>query len=143
MHPRRSKHLNLFKINQPLPAVVSILHRISGTLLFFSDIPLVLCGMQLLLQSPESYEILIGYWQTPAIKGLLLLSLWFFLHHLCADIRFLYWTSKTFSSIFSTDGTGMAAQTDSATPAVMAAMFISAPIFVWHVFSQWLSVKRQ
>lgn len=87
IHPRRPKHLNLFKIKQPLPAVVSILHRISGALLFFPGIPLVLCGMQLLLQSPESYEILIGYWQMPVIKGLLLLSLWFFLHHLCAGIR--------------------------------------------------------
>jgi len=90
IHPKRPKHLNLFKIKQPLPAVVSILHRISGALLFFPGIPLVLCGLQLLLQSPESYEILIGYWQMPAIKGLLLLlSLWFLLHHVCAGIRHL------------------------------------------------------
>ena len=37
---KRPKHLNLFKIKQPLPAVVSILHRISGVLLFFPGIPL-------------------------------------------------------------------------------------------------------
>lgn len=87
IHSKRPKHLNLFKIKQPLPAVVSILHRISGALLFFPGIPLVLCGFQLLLQSPESFEILISYWQSPVIKGLLLLPLWFFMHHLCAGIR--------------------------------------------------------
>ncbi len=89
LHSKRPKHLNLFKIKQPLPAVVSILHRISGALLFFPGIPLVLCGLQLLLQSPESFEVLMGYLQIPAIKGLLLLSLWFLLHHVCAGIRHL------------------------------------------------------
>lgn len=89
LHPKRPKHLNLFKIKQPLPAVVSILHRISGALLFFPGIPLALCGMQLLLQSQESFEVLMNYLQPPAIKGLLLLSLWFLLHHVCAGIRHL------------------------------------------------------
>lgn len=89
IHPKRPKHLNLFKIKQPLPAVVSILHRISGALLFFPGIPLMLCGLQLLLQSQESFEVLTGYWQLPVIKGLLLLSLWFLLHHVCAGIRHL------------------------------------------------------
>lgn len=89
LHSKRPKHLNLFKIKQPLPAVVSILHRISGALLFFPGIPLVLCGLQLLLQSPESFEVLMGYLQIPAIKSLLLLSLWFLLHHVCAGIRHL------------------------------------------------------
>ena len=89
IHPKRPKHLNLFKIKQPLPAVVSILHRISGALLFFPGIPLMLCGLQLLLQSQESFEVLTGYWQLPIIKSLLLLSLWFLLHHVCAGIRHL------------------------------------------------------
>lgn len=89
IHPKRPKHLNLFKIKQPLPAVVSILHRISGALLFFPGIPFMLCGLQLLLQSPESFEVLMGYLQIPVIKGLLLLSSWFLLHHVCAGIRHL------------------------------------------------------
>ena len=84
---KRPKHLNLFKIRQPLPAVVSILHRISGALLFFSGIPLLLCGLQMLLQSSQSFEVLQDYLRNPVIKLALLLPLWFFLHHLCAGIR--------------------------------------------------------
>lgn len=89
LHDKRPKHLNLFKISQPLPAVVSILHRISGVLLFFPGIPLLLCGMQMLLQSQQSFEVLQDYLRNPVIKLMLLFSIWFFLHHLCAGIRHL------------------------------------------------------
>ncbi len=89
LHDKRPKHLNLFKISQPLPAVVSILHRISGVLLFFPGIPLLLCGLQMLLQSQQSFEVLQDYLRNPVIKLMLLFSIWFFLHHLCAGIRHL------------------------------------------------------
>ncbi len=86
---KRPKHLNLFKIRQPLPAVVSILHRISGALLFFPGIPLVLYSLQMLLQSPQSFENLQDCLRDPVIKVMLLLPVWFFMHHLCAGIRHL------------------------------------------------------
>ena len=86
---KRPKHLNLFKIRQPLPAVVSILHRISGALLFFPGIPLVLYSLQMLLQSQQSFEALQDCLRDPVIKVALLLPIWFFLHHLCAGIRHL------------------------------------------------------
>ena len=86
---KRPKHLNLFKIRQPLPAVVSILHRISGALLFFPGIPLVLYSLQMLLQSQQSFEALQDCLRDPIIKVALLLPIWFFLHHLCAGIRHL------------------------------------------------------
>ena len=35
MHIVRPKNLNLFTIRFPIPAIVSILHRISGIILFF------------------------------------------------------------------------------------------------------------
>lgn len=89
LHHKRPKHLNLFKIRQPLPAVVSILHRISGVLLFFPGIPLLLCSLQMLLQSQHSFEVLQDYLRHPMIKLMLLLPLWFFLHHMCAGIRHL------------------------------------------------------
>ena len=38
----RPVYLNLFAIRQPLPAVVSFLHRVSGALLFLIGIPLLL-----------------------------------------------------------------------------------------------------
>jgi succinate dehydrogenase / fumarate reductase cytochrome b subunit len=86
---KRPKHLNLFKIRQPLPAVVSILHRISGALLFFPGIPLLLYSLQMLLQSQQSSEALQDCLRDPVIKVALLLPIWFFLHHLCAGIRHL------------------------------------------------------
>ena len=90
LHNKRPKHLNLFKIRQPLPAVVSILHRISGVLLFFPGIPLMLCGLQMMLGSQQSFEALQDYLRSPMVKLMLLSPLWFFFHHLCAGIRHLF-----------------------------------------------------
>ena len=89
LHNKSPKYLNLFKIRQPLPAIVSILHRISGILLFFPGIPLLLYSLQMLLQSQQSYEALKNYWHYPITKLILLFLLWFFVHHLCAGIRHL------------------------------------------------------
>lgn len=88
-YSKRPKHLNLFKIKQPLPAVVSIIHRITGVLLFFPGIPLLLCIFQNFLGSAESFENLQESFQNPLIKLILLLPVWFFFHHLCAGIRYL------------------------------------------------------
>lgn len=86
---KRPKHLDLLKIKLPLPAVVSILHRISGVLLFFPGIPLLLCGLKSLLESEQSYAALQVTLLSPFVKITLLLFAWFFLHHLCAGIRYL------------------------------------------------------
>ncbi len=86
---KRPKHLNLLKIKLPLPAVVSIFHRVSGVLLFFPGIPLILYGFQMMLDSQQSYQQLLVYLSNPIIKTVCFLGLWFFLHHLCAGIRYL------------------------------------------------------
>jgi hypothetical protein len=44
--PARPVYLDLLSIRQPLPGVVSILHRASGALLFLVGIPLALWGLQ-------------------------------------------------------------------------------------------------
>jgi succinate dehydrogenase / fumarate reductase, cytochrome b subunit len=89
LEKRRPKYLNLLQIKQPLPAIVSILHRISGVLLFFPGIPLLLYGFQKTLQSPESFAYLQSIITHPFSKLLLILIGWLFLHHLCAGIRHL------------------------------------------------------
>lgn len=86
---KRPKHLDLLKIKLPLPGIVSILHRISGVLLFFPGIPLLLCGLQSLLESEQSYATLQDTLLSPTVKITLLVFSWFFLHHLCAGIRHL------------------------------------------------------
>ncbi|SFK46303.1 succinate dehydrogenase subunit C [Nitrosomonas aestuarii] len=86
---KRPKHLNLLKITQPLPAIVSIMHRISGVLLFFPGIPVTLFCLQMMLGSPESFEALQATLQSPGMKVMLVIFAWFCLHHLCAGIRYL------------------------------------------------------
>ncbi|SFN23314.1 succinate dehydrogenase, cytochrome b556 subunit [Nitrosospira briensis] len=86
---KRPKYLDLMRIKQPLPAVVSLLHRVSGALLFFPGIPLLLCSLDIVLNSPEGHVQLQSLLDNPLLKVVLTLSLWFFLHHFCAGIRFL------------------------------------------------------
>lgn len=89
MHRKRPKHLHLTKIRQPLPAVISILHRISGVLLFFPGIPVLLCSLQQMLDSPQGYARVISLLNGLPAKAGLVVVLWFFFHHLCAGIRHL------------------------------------------------------
>ena len=72
----RPKYLNLpailFEIRLPVPGWVSILHRISGALLFFPFIAWVL------------------YLDLPVVKLGLLVFIWAYCHHFCAGIRYLF-----------------------------------------------------
>ena len=86
---RRPKYLNLVKIKQPLPAIVSILHRISGVLLFFPGLPLLLYSFQQVLESPESYAQFQSVVTNPVIKCGFIFFLWALVHHICAGIRHL------------------------------------------------------
>lgn len=88
MSNKRPVHLALHLIKQPLPAIVSILHRISGLLLFFA-LPLLLLMLQYSLNSIETYTSLQSVLAHPLIKLMLLGLLWAFLHHFCAGLRFL------------------------------------------------------
>lgn len=88
MQKTRPKYLNLFEIRLPLPAFVSILHRVSGVLLFLA-LPLVLYLFELSLASPSSFEQFVALTGSGAVKLVLLALLWAYLHHFCAGIRFL------------------------------------------------------
>jgi len=83
----RPVYLNLFAIRMPLPAIVSILHRASGALLFLVGIPLVLCTLQRALASPESWAEMRQVFQSPLVKLITIVLTWAFLHHLFAGIR--------------------------------------------------------
>lgn len=73
----------------PPAGIVSILHRISGVLLFLIGIPFILYLFQQSITSEISYEryrVLTGHWFS---KLVLLALAWAFLHHLVAGIRYL------------------------------------------------------
>jgi len=88
MNKQRPKHLALHQIKLPLPGIVSILHRISGLLLFVA-LPLLLLMLQYSLLSIETYTQLMTVLANPLLKLMLLGLLWAFLHHFCAGLRFL------------------------------------------------------
>ena len=88
MNKNRPKHLALHKIRLPLPGLVSILHRISGALLFLA-LPFLLWLWQASLQSIATYTQLLEFMRHPLSKITLLGLLWAFMLHFCAGIRFL------------------------------------------------------
>ncbi len=88
MNKKRPKYLALHQIKLPLPGIVSILHRVSGLLLFCA-LPLLLLMLQYSLRSIETYTQLTEVLSHPLIKLMLIGLLWAFLHHFCAGIRYL------------------------------------------------------
>jgi succinate dehydrogenase / fumarate reductase cytochrome b subunit len=85
----RPVYLNLLAIRQPLPAIVSILHRISGALLFAVAIPLLLWFVQRSLASPEAFDAAMRPLTTPFGKLILLALAWSYIFHLLAGLRHL------------------------------------------------------
>lgn len=84
----RPKNLNLMTIRLPLPALVSILHRVSGLMLFLL-LPVLLLGLQCSLDSAEHFERIGALAAHPLAKLLFLGGLWAFLHHFLAGLRHL------------------------------------------------------
>lgn len=88
MSKTRPKHLNLMQIRLPLPAFVSILHRVTGAVLFLM-LPLLLCLLGSSLESAQSFASFKSVVANPLVKIILLGLLWAYLHHFCAGIRHL------------------------------------------------------
>lgn len=85
---QRPKFLNLMEIRQPLPAVASILHRVSGAGLFLM-LPLLVWMLDLSLKSADTYNSLVAFAGHPLVKLILIGLLWAFLHHFCMGVRIL------------------------------------------------------
>jgi succinate dehydrogenase / fumarate reductase cytochrome b subunit len=85
---QRPKNLNLLTIRLPLPAIVSILHRISGVILFLL-IPLLLWALSISLSSPEDFDSLHQFLSTPLMKFFIWGFLSAFIYHFFAGIRHL------------------------------------------------------
>ena len=72
----------------PWSGKVSILHRVSGAVLFLS-LPFILYLFDKSLTSELSFFTFSEVVGHPLIKLILLCLIWAFLHHFCAGIRFL------------------------------------------------------
>ncbi|MBU6468518.1 MAG: succinate dehydrogenase, cytochrome b556 subunit [Betaproteobacteria bacterium] len=86
---KRPKNLDLTTIKLPVPGVVSILHRISGALLFLVGIPLLLIYLQSVSGTSLDYQQVSFLYNNSIVKLIALVMLWSFLHHFCAGIRYL------------------------------------------------------
>jgi succinate dehydrogenase / fumarate reductase cytochrome b subunit len=88
----RPKYLSLaallFEIRLPLPGWVSILHRVSGALLFVGTAWLLFL-LDRGLASEAGFESVRAYLAHPLVKVALLVMIWSYCHHFCAGIRFL------------------------------------------------------
>lgn len=88
MKDQRPKNLNLLTIRFPIPAIVSILHRISGLILFIF-IPFALWVLSYSLSSQDHFQEIHDKMSTPVFKGIVWLVLTPFLYHFVAGIRHL------------------------------------------------------
>lgn len=84
----RPKNLNLFTIRLPINALVSILHRATGCVLFLI-LPVLLVTLQLSLSSAEHYQTAVSIMHSPFSKLMLLGLAWAFFHHFFAGVRHL------------------------------------------------------
>jgi len=89
---RRPKYLSLqailFEIRLPLAGWISILHRVSGVLLFVSGIWLLFL-LDRSLSSAAGFASIQHYLSFSLVKLSLLVLVWAYCHHLCAGIRFV------------------------------------------------------
>lgn len=91
----RPKYLNLpaiiFEIRLPVPGWVSLLHRVSGALLFFPFAAWLLYLLDQSLASEQGFNyVRERYLALPLVKLGMLAMVWAYAHHFFAGIRFLF-----------------------------------------------------
>jgi succinate dehydrogenase / fumarate reductase, cytochrome b subunit len=91
----RPKYLSLpaiiFEIRLPVPGWVSLLHRVSGALLFFPFTAWLLYMLDRSLASEQGFVYIRDqYLASPLVRLGLLAMVWAYCHHFFAGIRFLF-----------------------------------------------------
>lgn len=88
MKDNRPVNLNLFAFKFPLPAITSILHRISGVILFLGT-AVLLYLLDLSLQSPQGFAQVTDLLAAPLTKLLVWAILAGLMYHLIAGVKHL------------------------------------------------------
>ncbi|MDH5444714.1 MAG: succinate dehydrogenase, cytochrome b556 subunit [Gammaproteobacteria bacterium] len=84
----RPKHLNLFKVRLPISGIASILHRLSGLLLFLAT-PLMLYILTISFKNNSGFEQAKLYLDSMWVKFIILILIWSAMHHFLAGLRYL------------------------------------------------------
>lgn len=86
--PQRPIYLNLLRLHLPIAGWVSLLHRLSGALLFFT-LPLMVWIFARTLTSETAFERVASYLATPISKLLILVVAGALALHFLAGLRHL------------------------------------------------------
>ncbi|WP_397474851.1 succinate dehydrogenase, cytochrome b556 subunit [Pusillimonas sp.] len=79
----------ILRYHLPLAGKSSIMHRVSGALLFLA-LPLIIVPLfAASITSPETFAAMREWVSHPLCKLVLLVLIWGYLHHFCAGIRYL------------------------------------------------------
>lgn len=84
----RPVFLNLFKIRQPIGAIASIVHRVSGVVLVLALAP-ALYVFERSLADPAAYADIVAWLRTGTGRVMLLVAVWLFAQHLFSGVRIL------------------------------------------------------
>lgn len=84
----RPVHLNLLKIRLPIGGVMSIIHRITGVMMFIA-IPVLVYQLDQSLASAQGYQASTDFLHSPFGLVLLFGLMWGLAHHFLAGVRYL------------------------------------------------------
>jgi succinate dehydrogenase / fumarate reductase cytochrome b subunit len=85
---RNISPVDLMNYRLPIAGKVSILHRVSGALLFLC-LPLLIALFSMSFVSESGFNAMSAVVGNPIVKLILLGLIWGYLHHFCAGIRYL------------------------------------------------------
>ena len=99
-------YINLFKIQLPLSALLSITHRVSGMLIFFLVLPVSAYILNLLLESSDSFVFFMdSYNASIFIRTFVLFNILVFEYHVIAGIRHMLMDFHLISETLSSSNT--------------------------------------
>ena len=99
-------YINLFKIQLPLSALLSITHRVSGMLIFFLVLPVSAYILNLLLESSDSFLLFMdSYNASIFIRTFVLFNILVFEYHVIAGIRHMLMDFHLISETLSSSNT--------------------------------------
>ena len=99
-------YINLFRIQLPLSALLSISHRVSGILIFFLVLPVSAYILNLLLDSQDSFSSFVDVFNSSVfLRTFVLFNILIFEYHVIAGIRHMLMDFKLVSETLSASNT--------------------------------------
>ena len=99
-------YINLFKIQLPLSALLSISHRVSGILIFFLVLPVSAYILNILLASQDSFSSFVDLFDSSVfLRTFVLFNILIFEYHVIAGIRHMLMDFKLVSETLSASNT--------------------------------------